>query len=708
MRWKAILLSLLSSLQLVAQPDTVNVPHSSNGWYLSPHGTIRVLVLFAEIAYDKEPGRDPANPNAAHWPKGQLPVWKDDLFDPHTLPMPKAMVTRYYHDVSLGHYRVLGDYVDRIITLKESAYPDLRSAHGINRHVITEVNKDGELRTRHKLTPADFDLWQRGGKPGMPKKPDPDTPHSYDHVMVILRNSSLTHGQGSTDPGSSGKLFGFESDSQSRFGGMNALPFEILKHEFNHLLLGGNNFHSGGGNAPQFTAYFICQQGGWSLMGAANSSLLTCSAWDRDRLGWAPEGSVHRINARNASSRPISGDLDPLAGDTGVFVLRDFVTSGDALRIRMPFIATGEHRQWLWLENHQTYARNGSPTDRYHWEDAVSCVTQAVPGIYMQMQVEREERTGPDLYGGHADYLRPVIATGNFDIRFSSDTVSYVCPFGGRTRAYEVRDRWMNPLTGNQEQELFVFDRNGDGRLQRSEHQQQRQVYRNGRLQDDSPFFGHRDHAFTPLGNRKLGMGTNPSSANMLTLLSGGGGAEPDRKGQRNVRTIHLNGISVEVLEQWPNGDIAVRVRAGDTRLEQDVRWCADSLVLPALNGYKGFALWLNDGRRLTIDRSSTPTRLDTPERSSGQVWFSSPTQFVMAEGAKARIGRKATLDLRNGSVLHLMPNTVLELDPKAKLDVDASSSVRIHPGAHLKATPKQLKKLEQKGRVVRLGGAVH
>ena len=59
---------------------------------------------------------------------------------------------------------------------------------------------------------------------------------------------------------------------------MNALPFEILKHEFNHLLLGGNNFHSGGGNAPMFQSYFMSLQGGWSMMGAANSSLLTACA----------------------------------------------------------------------------------------------------------------------------------------------------------------------------------------------------------------------------------------------------------------------------------------------------------------------------------------------------------------------------------------------------------------------------------------------
>src|SRR5690606_39962583 len=120
------------------------------------------------------------------------------------------------------------------------------------------ANACGELRTAHGLSVGDFNKWTDGGRPGMPKLDTPDAPHSYDHVMVILRNShTRTHGQGSTDAGSAGLLYGHPSDTQSRFGAMNGMPSAILKHEFNHLLLGGNNFHSGGGNAPIFTGHFI-------------------------------------------------------------------------------------------------------------------------------------------------------------------------------------------------------------------------------------------------------------------------------------------------------------------------------------------------------------------------------------------------------------------------------------------------------------------
>ena len=190
-----LLSSVLGCGVSIAQVDSTTIPRSENGWYLSPHGTIRILVLFAEIDYDKDRSKDPQSDGADHWPKGQLPKWKDDLFDPMPKPIPTAMLSRYYHDISLGNYIVLGDYVDKMLTLKESEYPEVKNAHSVGSAAVKEANKMGELRTKHNLKIEDFDLWQDGGKAGLAKVNAPDDPHKYDHVMVIARNSGLTHGQ---------------------------------------------------------------------------------------------------------------------------------------------------------------------------------------------------------------------------------------------------------------------------------------------------------------------------------------------------------------------------------------------------------------------------------------------------------------------------------------------------------------------------------
>src|SRR5688572_16247791 len=154
---RLMLLSFLVGLGRFAsaQPGTVNEPNSANGWYLTPHGTIRVLLVFAEIDYDQTPDKDPQREGADHWPKGRLPKWKDDVFDPFPLASPKAMVSRYYHDISMGQFRVLGDYVDEIISIRESEHRGISNAHGLGSLAVTELNKRTALRTHNGRTIAD-------------------------------------------------------------------------------------------------------------------------------------------------------------------------------------------------------------------------------------------------------------------------------------------------------------------------------------------------------------------------------------------------------------------------------------------------------------------------------------------------------------------------------------------------------------------------
>ncbi|MCB0791919.1 MAG: hypothetical protein KDB97_09145 [Flavobacteriales bacterium] len=675
---------------LQAQPERP-LQDSRYGWHLSPHGTIRVLVIFAEIAYNDRAG-DPQPDGAEHWPVGNLPAWKDDMFDPRPLGLPKAKISRYYHDISLGNYVVLGDYLSELVTIRESEYGNVRSMSVMSVAAIKEANKQGRFRTAHGMEIADFDLWKDGGKPGMIKELGSDDPHSFDHVMVILRNSSLTHGQGSTDAGSSGDLFGYPSDTQSRFGAMYGLPFEILKHEFNHLLLGGNNFHSGGGNAAQFPGYFMPLQGGWSMMGGASSSLLTACAWDRYRLGWYPPSFTYEIRARNEAGQEVNGDIDPMQGDTGVYILGDFVTSGDALRIKVPFLPDNEYPQWIWLENHQTTSRNGSPTDRFHYEAEMTCVNKAPPGIYALMQVDREERVAANVFGGSADHLRPMPASGSYDVSLRGDTVTFQCLWPGPTTPYVVKDRYANPLTGHQDLELPLFDLNGDSRILKKENIVPRIEVRNGKVLDEGVFFGHSRHAFRPGEQDVIGMATNPGTSSMMTLV-GLKSAAP------NNRVVHLNPISIRIQEQRADGSIALHVRSDVTSVDAPVRWCADSIVLHPVKGSRGYALLVTDGGSVALDRSLTPTRWSDPENVGPNVYFSEPTNFVVLPGAKVRVEGRGRIELRNGSRLHFMPGSILELADKARIITDGGSELVLHPGSErvdLRKGRKRAKKVSQ------------
>lgn len=693
------LLALLFFFGRASAQRTGPEPESRHGWVLSPHGMLRVYVIFAEIDYDVNPERDPAPSGSAHWPKNQLPQWAGELFDARPSALPSGLVSRYYHDISLGAYTVLGDHLPELVTIKESACPGIRNASSISNCAVAAVDTAGGFRSAQGLSIADFDLWKAGGKAGQPKEAGPDTPHNIDHVMVIVRNSHvLTHGQGSTNAGGSGPLFGYQSGSQSRFGALNGLPFGILKHEFNHLLLGGNNFHSGGGNAATFESHTLCVQGGWSMMGAANSSLLTATGWDRLQLGWQAPGAEYALQALDQHRNSINGDLDPLAGDTGIFLLRDFVTTGDVLRIRLPHIPEKQYQQWLWLENHRTFAQNGSPSDRFHWESTGnSCVDPAIPGLYIQLQIGKEQRTGRDVYGGPADYLRPVLATGYHHLVLSKDTLRNTCPFGGST--YPFIAARPEPLSGNHEQELVVYDRNNDGALQRGEHFSPSIRHQEARGARSSPrFFGSPEHAFTPGTNALLNIGSNPSTNSQLSLTANNQTERFPKGNGPDNRTIYLNGIRIDLLNTESDGALRVRISNDDTRLTQDVIWTADSIVLPALRGQDGHSLTLATRKKLLLDRSLTPTRLSAQGSDNKRTWFAPPTAFTIAEHAVMVVEDRATLDLRNGSTIHVLPNAELRIANKAKLRVGKDCKLVLHPGARLIAKPQLLKGLRKRG----------
>ncbi len=83
---------------------------SKNGFHLPVTGTIRVLVIFAQIEYDT--GIDPNPNNQDEWNVGVLPTWADNLFDPN-IPSGQAqgLITRYFQEASFGSFNVLGDYL---------------------------------------------------------------------------------------------------------------------------------------------------------------------------------------------------------------------------------------------------------------------------------------------------------------------------------------------------------------------------------------------------------------------------------------------------------------------------------------------------------------------------------------------------------------------------------------------------------------------
>lgn len=171
------------SIQPVNSENGQGIYESKNGCYLPAHGTLRILVIFAEVEYDV--GTDP-NPNSTEgWSVHSLPNWANDLFDPEVSSVQaQGLVTRYYKEASFEQYNVLGDYL--LAPTNGGIFKILKSQINNNNgnyrtSLCAEINQimNGNFITGHGLNNITyFDNWTKTdiGKPKI--TPSIDNPYT--------------------------------------------------------------------------------------------------------------------------------------------------------------------------------------------------------------------------------------------------------------------------------------------------------------------------------------------------------------------------------------------------------------------------------------------------------------------------------------------------------------------------------------------------
>lgn len=694
------------------------VYESKNGWYLPTSGELRILFVFYEINYTG--GTDPTPPNGnPSWPAHQLPLWANDIADVYAPggASTKAL-TRYFQLASSGNFTVLGDYLlapnnGGIFSVncnncnQNTDYPTL---------ILPEINSlmAGNIVTGSGFTSVtDFDKWTTGSGttgPGQPKiNPSTESPNKYDHVMFICRNSIGNNGEGYMKWALPMNMIGFQTNTYSHFGAYNDLPFNIIRHEFSHALYGSNDFHCGGGGTGGGAGenYWIPLIGGWSNMSLYNGSLNSWNAWDRLRMDWKAAGVSNGINARNAAGKVnVNGDLDATnPAHAGTYTLRDFVLSGDAIRIKLPFTNPAtEYPQWLWIENHQGQNVNGVAFDKWLHEGN-ACIDPVVPGIYAYLQIDKEVRsaaTPAEVYHGYADYLRPLTADGFCDREFESSTSYNNCIQWGNTNAFTKL--LPNPLTGGSDQEYYAIDKDGNAQINDNDNYMQLTELNNGNYNLHTYMLGNSRHAFTLGGNKKIGMGTNPSSASMMNLVSYNA---PGVTTAKNLRKIYLNGVSVEILSYGLNNTIKVQVRFDDVDIADDVRWCADTIVLNPITSPSGYSMNIKNGKIVTLDQGTTATRMNNPQTINGKQVFASPTRFTARANSYIHLENNAQLIADHTSTLALSAGSKLELESGAKLIIRNNSQLVLENGSQLIVKGTAQVVVETGGKLLYNGGTI-
>ena len=670
---------LLLMVWLPAQAQNEHVQKTSNGWKISPYGHLHVMVIYAEIEFDSSFGHlDRVKPEGTWlWKAGKRPSWKDDLFSRDSAG--KGFMTKYFRQASFGKFQVTGDYLDTVLTVKITDIVNnkgqvvTQEAFGNNyyrRALLRQLNSIENPKFGFGSKMEDFDNWSFTGI-GQPNLNEPNG--KVDLVILIWRNihvHNLQNMSGFVSPGSLGDMFGWQSDMYSIFRTQDYLPKNITRHEFSHMLYGGNNFHTANGGAGQRT--FLSTIGGYSNMSGSDCFSKTWNAWDRDRMGWKNPKNQFDLSARCAATgEEVNVALeygDALCQD-GVYRLRDFVSHGDAIRIKLPHIPKGVKNQYLWLENHQ---RVKGKLDHY----------KILPeGIYAYLTVGRDQKEGASIFAGPNNYIWPLIAQGNYDFVYDLE----------KSDAIEIREDRANPFTGYHYCMRITDDMNGDGKIRVTPDMRQRTEYFlpdklivNGEEKTKDffsyktyPMFGTLETPFTAGLHNTLSISSNPATTPVYTLQGG-------RVRSTDNRRIYLNGISVELLRKDANGDIYVRIRWDNFDVANKVRWCGNILLKERIN--------LKSGAQIQLEQGFSAQLTQKVQELDGKGVFAEPTILEVATGARLVLEADSRLLVRKGTTLLLRSGAELDVARNASIEVEAGAFVYVEQGAKINLAQRRAK----------------
>lgn len=651
-------LLVLSILSIPHYCLAQEVPKSSrNGYYLSPEGEFRIMVLYIDVLDNQYP------PFFHNWPAGELPPFAMSLFHPDST----YSVSRYFNEVSFGEFNVIHDYFPTLLEMERSNYSDFYLyLHNLPGNDIEMANGNGlSFFDTREVPLSSTNTYQEKSI---------SSNNKIDASMIIYRRCQV----------SGGGLTNYHIQKRIKDYRHIEIQFQIfsndltgtITHEIAHPLIGGNSYHTGGAGTES-PGHFLSNIGGYGMLCSYNNNLNFCNGWDRWWLGWKNPDHTYYISARDADGSEVDADLtygQNLASNE--FILRDFATVGDAIRIKLPHLQEANssvRNQYLWIENHQLLPNSIESADH----------RDLPKGIRFNIQIGNDRLDG-DFDKSRANYLVPLSAFGNYDFRYAPSPD----PTLDRYYAF-THESFSNPFTGNHPIMLPAIDRNENDAIQAKEFILIEKIYKNGLLAlDNIPVFGNCYDAFQPSSG--LSLASNPPSSPLMTHRTASRkigdsywDANPDPVIDDN-RHIWLNGLRVDIVEQYADGSIKVRIVWDDFDVDNDVRWCGPVMLTEQLN--------LKSSRTITLDHGLTPTKASNPVVLDGEKVFADPTVFTCRDGSylkqeshsTVRAIRHSTLVVESGALYEVGDGAVLEIGSTAGLLVRAGGKLRVLGRGHV------------------------
>lgn len=697
-------------------PGTINSDtlRSKNGAIFPTTGTYRALTIAVNIIYDETPLADPKKDPGGAWDTTSIeginnnpPDYLLNFFDVNNVIPYNGCVTRLYAESSFNQLILLSDYM--VVNIKQSRitpnnYGGAFYPSNLMDAVVNYINLNGGLNTLYNhdsISDYDFCTLSKNGKE---KLNTPD--NKIDIINFLLRNTTKKYGGVPEDQGYSylgpgvnlkigGSYYGYNTDISSYISGtyqcvgnkdITEWKKNIFTHEYAHFFLGGNEFHTSGGNHQGDTKNntFIGKQWGYGLF---NGGLLSCNGYERWRLGW--NGSAN--NAYPLAANNENSDLITKFTGEKTFILRDFVTYGDAIRIKLPY-KDSEYalNQYIWLENHQS-GKNGK-FDEFMYSDSNTCRFVDKAGIYAYYQVGKDIIESTDYYQVfpsdiEKDNLRIISAEGNYNVNYLGqyDDCLVWAGEGGRPR-FEYNT--PNTFGGvNCETEVWRTDYSYSSLIfttNRNDHLLMGSKRKNNINYDNLPWLGDGNFsAFIPTSSGSvINISTNPSAVNTTTYYSVRYTTEYSAtmyqtNTNKNTRKLYLSGLSIKMIDPYPLDTVmkayTVKIRWDDYDVKQDVNWTGDIVLKEQLN--------LLQGKTLTLEQNKTPNQIEKDPISN---YFSKTTFLTCESNSIFNMAANSSASLKEKSSLVLNSSSTLTIQDGGSITVESGSTLQIKSGANL------------------------
>ena len=653
--------------------------NSWDGWMVKPRGEIRMLNFFVNIIYNVHPEREKPFAKTNHWnmvlleslnqnPPDYLLRLMDTVYNPNNL---YGCITRLYGESSFDELQITGDFV--IVNIKESRVLKLGSFNesNIENAAVDFINEQGGLQTMYGHN--DISYYDNGsGKIGfiqfffrnITKEYGGDSAGSGYFSTTMLRNKKLLI---------NGNYYPFSGIGTAQCVGTHDVslnPTGIVQHEISHSFFGPNSFHTSGGNHRRSGEYmpFLPMQCGYGLMGGSGSTLVSCNGYERWRMHWQHESNRNAndwwIVARDIDGNPKNADISKEDG-TQTFILRDFVTYGDAVRIKLPYKdSESSSNQYIWIENHQSGRNN--KLDFLQFANESDCRPQQVAGVYAYYQIGRDILSGANndvYYANERDNLRMIPAEGYWNYSYHvADTVYNIKCINWATHdCYYSRDA-ENPFCGTHDMEGHFSVSDDEDILSPA---MEKPMWRKciGRIQIDS-LVGLGDTRDMFCTHTNLNMGTNPSTCNTKTFYNSmtTGRCQYSSHLSRNTQTTYLTGLGIEITP-FDDGNCRIDVRWDDYTITNNAIWTGSiSLKERAVLAPK-MEIWLT--QNLTVAQ---------PMRDDVTGLFAKPTVLVCEAGSEFVQEAGSIVNVEEKSTLVIEAGAAYRMDSKSKLKIDRTS----------------------------------